>query len=598
MKKNNTNPARVALLPAMTATTAARIARANARHTNPAPADVIHLYAISATNAPAAIAAGDTAAYLTLRAREQSAAIPLFRELAQQQTRDRRAMRAADIANEEHEHRANHDSHRDTAADYDSTADSLRDLDETAAEYAAERAAEERAAAANELDRAELLESRRAADTLSDRADLVQAAAAVFWQTGDFRAACRACGREVKNIAAPNALTATRTKLHPITAEQAAAEIAAHGEGARVVLNVRGNSTAYYTIERRTFKRPTEERPCGWYRVDHYHTAAPYVYYEQFESGANAPALACNGGINAIESQADADALTALFDRAALTERERLIVRAAADQTAARHAAAARAEYWQTHNHSKRTKEQEQAADNAARRARWCSAFERNGIDSTRTQQRIKAAIHAALTAATTAPAELSAEDKTERAARRMEREQRDSRRGHYNPATAPRADLLTAYSRAAAKLNNKPAARWLTADERAERDSRAALATAANAERVTAWEQTATAATAYPAAVGAFVQAMKNTPHRAPAYAAHNAKAAALVLFAAMPADEQAAAADYWQSKRTKARELKAAAKRDSGTHRLAPPWEVWNAWTDEERAAHLAWFESVRTR
>ena len=596
-------------------TRAERIRAARDRHPNTTPA-VIALYAHTSSTPKAAdiLATGDTAAFLTIRARHQSAATPIFRDLANAQSRDRRALMAAEQSAREDEHRAAHDAHRKAAATLQAVAD-RKTTDPATAAACAKQAKAHRKAAEVEQSRAESLRKAREALTLSDRADLMQAAALAFFQTDNIGEACRAAGREVSRIASPDALTATRTKLHPISAERAAAERAAHpdqvtidpisGEETatpcKVPFNVRGASTGFYTIEHRTFKRPTESRPNGWYKVDHYHTAAPYISYEEFAAGEAAQSIATNGGINAIMCQADADMLTALFIRANLTERERLIVTKAADQTAARHAAAARAEYWQTRRpaikalpKSRRRAaiiESKAAADNAARAARWESAFDRCGIYAERTRQRIKSAIRGALTEAAKAAEPMTPAEIAERDRRAWEREQRNGKRGILTPS-ADRADLIGAVQAATSgRKPHKPVIAWREDyptpcpidPQRAAEDARAAQATRAaflhdhRADRaimeyrrtITHAEQFSRAAyAAHNAAHAARVFFDNMTPaaqlyaatereraaildsltiahHDTPsAYPALNAQAAALVFWRAMTEEEQAAAA------------------------------------------------------
>lgn len=597
-------------------TRAERVRAARDRHPNHTPA-VIALYAVTESRAADAVAAGDTAAFLTIRARHQSAATPIFRDLANAQSRDRRALMAAEQSAREDEHRAAHDEHRKDADTLQAIADRKTTDPATARAYA-KQAKSHRKAAEVEQSRAESLRKVREALTLSDRADLMQAAAVAYWMTGDIGNACRAAGREVSRIASPDALTATRTKLHPISAERAAAERAAHpdivtidpmsGEETatpcKVPFNVRGASTGFYTIEYRIYKNtdPAEGNVSGWYRVDHYHTAAPYISYEQFAAGEAAQAITTNGGINAILCQADADAITAFFDRANLTERERLIALAAADLTAERHADAARAEYWQTRRpaikalpKSRRRAaiiESIAAAENAARRAKWDNAFDRNGIhkESERTRQRIKAAIDKQLTAALYAADPLTPADLAERERVYWEREQRNNRRGILTPS-ADRADLVGAVAAKAATMRFKPVIAWREDypapcpidPQRAAEDARAAQATRAaflhdhRADRarmeyrrtITHAEQFSRAAYAAhnaahaarvffdhmtPAAQlyaatererAAILDSLTTAHHATPsAFHALNAQAAALVFWQSMSEGEQAAAA------------------------------------------------------
>lgn len=357
--RNTTTP--TALLPNMTATRAAIMAAAAARHTN-TTTDIIIMPAFTSSNTAAAeesARVGHLAAHLALRARHQSSGLQLMLELDRAQGLDHQREDLPRIAAEALAARAEHLRHRTTADALQAIADRISTPAAQAA-TAAQAAASERKAAAAALDHAQRLESVIGSTSHTDRADISQAAALVYWTTGNFTAACSAAGKAIGAIAAAQGCNATRTKVFPITREEAAAELEAHPNAStydpatgehldapcRIPFNVKGgNATTagFYTIEHRNSKR----YPAGWYRVNHYYTAAPYISYEVFASDEDAPQLATNGGINLITDEADAIDLATLFDRAKLSERERLVLRYMLDNTAAAAGIAAVAEHQQ-----------------------------------------------------------------------------------------------------------------------------------------------------------------------------------------------------------------------------------------------------------
>lgn len=353
---NNTNPAPATTISPRRARALAIYTAAHAGKLYHQPREVIALPAFTASNHAAAVEAaklGNLAAYLALRARHQSSGLNLMLDLIREGKADSIREDLPRIAADALTARAAHDEHRALAETYQRIADRITTLPADR-ETAAQLAKVERDAAARELATAERLERVISTTSHSDRADISQAAALVYWQTADIAAACKAAGKAIAAIAAAKGCTATRTKVKPITAEEAARELDQHpntsaydsrtGEyidtPCRVPFNVQGgNSTTagYYTIEHRNSRR----FPNGWYKVSHYHTTAPYMSYEVFASDEDAPALADNGGINAIYNQQAAEDIAALMSRANLNERERIVCAYMLDNTAA--AAGARA---------------------------------------------------------------------------------------------------------------------------------------------------------------------------------------------------------------------------------------------------------------
>ena len=225
MRNNITTTSPAALLPSMTATRAAIMATAAARHTNHA-AGIIVMPAFTASNHAAALESarvGHLAAHLALRARHQSSGLQLMLDLDRAQVRDHQREDLPRIAAEALAAHAEHIQHRTAAEQLQAIADRIS-TPAAQATAAAQAAAVERKAAARALDRAQRLESVIGSTSHTDRADISQAAALAYWTTGNFAAACSAAGKAIAAIAAAQGCNATRTKVIPITPEEAAAE--------------------------------------------------------------------------------------------------------------------------------------------------------------------------------------------------------------------------------------------------------------------------------------------------------------------------------------------------------------------------------------
>lgn len=455
MKRIETNPAH--LLPATTATRTARINAAAARHPNTTPAIII-MTAYTASNT-AAIAAvresGHAAAHLAIRARHMASGLDFLRRLNLEQQRDRQRESIPEIADRAAAHDRAHDLHRAHADALQAIADRISTTIEDAATAAA-AAATERAAAARELAAADALHRVISTTSHSDRADISQAATIAMWETGNFALACKAAGKAIGAVAAANGCTATRTKVIPISAADAAAEQQRYPNMDKIPFAVKrasGSTTqGYYTIEYRSSKQFAS----GWYRVYHYITVAPVVSYEEFTSNEDAPQLATNGGINAITDQQDAQDLQTLFTRAGLTDRERTICAYMVDNTAA--AAGIKA----VSEHQQQTAERINAATSAAQAqriqrdadrraenirsaAQHDNAMTRAGVYSDRTRRDIMQRIRAKLAAAASSPTQPTAAELAERDRRHWERMQgnrdryqRISRSAAAAPAIVP----------------------------------------------------------------------------------------------------------------------------------------------------------------
>lgn len=561
MKKSIiTNPAQ--LLPSITATRAQRIAAAAARHPNHTAA-VITLRAYTDSNAAEVANLAHIAAYLAIRARHQASGLDFMRRLNQQQRNDRQREDITRIAGEALEARAAHDQHRAQAAALQTIAERVSTPAAQALE-AAQAAAVERHAAAQHLAHAERLERVIATTCHSDRADISQAAAAELWNTGNFAAACKAAGRTIAAVAAAQGCTATRTKVFPITAEEAHAERAAHPNADRIPFNVQGgNSTTagFYTIEYRNSKR----FPAGWYRVNHYHTTAPHISYEVFASSEAAAALADNGGINAITNQQAAEDITALLDRAKLSERERIVCRYMLDNTAAAAGAQAVAEHQQqtaaakaAATSRKRALEIQRRADERSEEVRAAAirhnAMTRAAIYSERTQRDIMKRIREKLEAAKSAPSEKpTAAELDRRMWENMQSNRSRYSRSRYTspaPAVIPTVKVYTDTSAAPTEyaaynvqwLEDYPQPQTVS---REESEARAKAAAAERAAHIAA-HTADIMRIEYRAALRDHSPAnIDGSPSRT-AYAAHDAKAAAYVFFEHMSRAEQFEAVAY----------------------------------------------------
>lgn len=418
MTRIETNPAH--LLPATTATRAARISAAAARHPNTTPAIIIMpAYTASNTAAIAAVCdSGHAAAYLAIRARHMASGLDFLRRLNLEQRNDRQRESVPEIADRAAAHDRAHDLHRAHADALQAIADRVSTTAEDAA-TAATAAAAERAAAARELAAAEALHRVISTTSHSDRADISQAATLAMWATGNFALACKAAGKAIGAVAAANGCTATRTKVKPISAAEAAAERERYPNMDRIPFAIRRVSGAttqgYYTIDYRSSRQSAP----GWYKVWHYVTVAPVISYETYATAEDAPQLATNGGINAITDQQDAQDLQALFDCAGLTDRERVICAYMIDNTAA--AAGIKA----VSEHQQQTADRISAATSAAQAqriqrdadrraedirsaAQRDNAMTRAGVYSDRTRRDIMQRIRAKLAAAVTSPAQPS----------------------------------------------------------------------------------------------------------------------------------------------------------------------------------------------
>ena len=555
-------------------------------------------------------------AALVLRARERETGLQLFAELKAAARRDREIMHhRAERAERAAESRAEYEEARAFAAALDQIAARISTDPETA-EAAAEAARDERTKRDAAREEAEAIEKAEAAATTSERATLVQAAAAelvsMMTEGADLTAAipqlCRAASAALAELANPDSMTRNKTVTRWLDRDEAAEimrryaiDLTAQPPQKIPAAMTKAGAACYRTIETRDRKAErahlAKHDPAALDRkattadgkaiciVYHYRTTADYVTFSQFAAPESAPELSTNGGINAIFNQSDRERINDLFDRAKLSERERILCLYAASQTADSRAAAAHrasmkadAERIAATDKGHRAQERKRAEARAAKaavNARWTYAFDRlSRTDigtkySTATRDKYRQRIAAALDRARTAPEAPTAADRAEADRRRWEYMQKNSRRAAAPaPAPADRIDLVQAAIRAA---STTPAPAhvidWMSKAQASNR--RAAVAHRA-------------------AEIAAASKIDNGTPE---------AQAAAEIA-AKLYGEKMRREAE--QKREAEREAAKAAATRyphmvKSGVYSLSTTFEQWRGWTDAERAEHRRYLETL---
>lgn len=622
-----TTTTKIYLLPAITATRAHRMEQAHNRHS------------ISTNGTWTADEAGnitppihrqsgeqlyqtaDKAVFFALRAREEKSGVDLFRQLAQSAPADRTRRQLTRIGQEAMEAEQEHDRQR---AIVEAMTAIYRSTKATPAERvnAWEQAEEAKAKAESARKRAEALQAVISNGTASEREQLVQVAVMAGLDpicaenpAEAFRHMTNSAGRAIATLSAPDALRSTTTKLHPITAEEAQRERSAHPDvesidpntgdevstPAKVAFNVRSGITAgYYTIE---YREQTKRRPAGWYRVSHYHTTAPYVSYETFATGEGAEAIAKNDGINAITTQSAREEIEALILRANLTERERMVVLKLTDNTARKHAeqahhkataeAVKRIAQADPKNRKRTERRAKAEAEEAYSKTLWESAFTRAGIYAKTTRREMQARIVDRLEQARTAPEEQTPAEAKEAEARRWKSMQANRRRGGASTAPA-RFDALAMWQAVADKTTApRPVVRWtesghapqtMTAEEvRAEAEARRAE----QAERMTAHAEDI--------AIMEYRRAFTQDRTNRPAFPALDAQDIARRFFDRMTREEQAELVRAERAREAEQAHRRAVA-RATGIYGLNTTFEMWKNWSEEERAEHRRFLDSLK--
>lgn len=486
-----TRPAAVLMLPAITATRAARIQAAIDRHpidNRPAtwaakpgqpsycPAHLMHPAQIESTAQAAAVVA--------LQRREQSSGLPLMRQLLQTARANTAAANLPDLAADALTAERAHAHHAKQAEAYQRIAD-RKNTDPAEAKAARLAAREHRKQAEKHRQAAEILNRAISHTAHTDLADILTAAKVAIYATianpaapvdAAYLNAVKAASKAIDNSAQATTLTSTRTVWESLTPEAAKAWAKSHPGADKVYFNVRDSARAgYFTLEYWTSKgkKRKSRRPDGWYLVRHYNTVPACISYEVYtDTEAGQAAIVKNGGINAIQSQSDADELTALLTRANLSDKEREVCYKTADQTADRHAAQAEREHIEqararAANQSKATarktiKRAKAEAVQVGANAALENAFDRAHIYAERTRRRYVTNIRTALTAAQTPKAIQTAEEREEKERKQWER-MHQSRTRATRPATIAAPDIIGAVARAAEAVTIAPAVVWLT---------------------------------------------------------------------------------------------------------------------------------------
>lgn len=356
---------------------AARIRDNHRRHTVAAPDIIQHpAYWPDSPTLPKAAA---VAVSHTLRMLEAYGYKPMLRDLVSAWHDEQTRRDLPSIAAQALDADRAHTLHSTAAADLQAIADRAATPADQA-QAAAAAAAVEREAAARALALRDDLDKVIATTSHTDRAPLIQEAAAALWVSGDFGRACAAVGRAIRANASPTAYTSSRTDLQPLTDEAGEALHKLHPD----TRNPAGETVpaqwpapkgdGYYTVEHR---EATKRRPAGWYLIHHRTTAPRCQSYEVWSEGAGAAAVATSD-IPFVTTQQAAEDIAALIDRASLTDKERQILLAALDSTA-RHAA------------------EGAATPQEYQRRLWQSAFTRAGIISDQHQTTTRAAIESKL---------------------------------------------------------------------------------------------------------------------------------------------------------------------------------------------------------
>lgn len=553
-------------------------------------------------------------AAFVLRARERETGLQLFADLQRAAAADSRIMHdLTDRQQRAADSRAEYETARDTAAALDQIASRIS-TDPDTAEAAAEAAAEERTRRDAAREEAEAIDRVDSTATTSERAAIVQAAAArltEMMRNGDDLTAaipelCRAASAALAELANPDALTRNKTVTRWMDAAEAAEIMSRYS----IDLNAqppqkipaamtKAGAACYKTVEPRDRKaeraqlekhdpsalasKATTADGKAICMIYHYRTAAPYITFNAFAAPDSAPELSTNGGINAIMTQTDRDSLTALFDRANLTERERILCLYAASQTADRRAAAAHSDSMKaaadgiaatdSGHRAQARKRAQAAADKAAAAARWAYAFDRMSRSdtgrtySTATRAKYRARICAALRAAEQQPDTPTAADRAEQQRRALEQMQRSSRRAAAEQHSA-RPDIFAATAAAAEAVpTGAPAVRFLSKAQASNRR----------------------AAAEHRAAEIAAASKIDNSSPEAQAAAEIAAK-----LYNAR------CAAEAQRKREADRRAAKAAATRyphmvKIGVYSLSTTFDQWRGWTAAERAEHRRYLDTL---
>lgn len=513
-----------------------RTAQAHARHATPNynrmtidSRNTIHPQPDAMTDSQL-YAVADTAAFLTIRARSRNTGLKIWQDLQAQQQNDSRIMfdrEARSIA--EQAIRAEADRLNAEATAAERTAERMS-TDPDTADTLMIIAEQRRTDRDNRRAEADEIAKNDSTATASERATLVQAAVAKAWELKQSRTdcntvseLCKACSEALTQLTHPDTMTATRTVTRWLTAEDwetfrtaYAYDITATPPQKIPTHNTKSGAATYRTIEPKERKAERKKMTPDQLKkmaftaegvpiclIYHYRTTAAKVYYNDYENPDSIPELSTNGGINAIFNQTDSERINALFNRAKLTDRERLLITFAASQgarNAARKAEAAQreADREKIKNAPKKYRRQEQEraeqrAIKAGADARWAHAFNRlsrtdkDTSYTTATRDKYRQRIKAALIKARTAPEAPTAEERREADRRQWEIMQRNSRRA-CAPITAERIDLVAWTD--STTTDTETVVKWLTKAQANNRRDKALHATPNTSAKPTGYDE------------------------------------------------------------------------------------------------------------
>ena len=626
-------------------THAARLAAAHARHTLTTP-DVITL---PDTLPP--VTDADRAAYLypvahaavavCLRARDHASGQRLISDLRRMWGRDHAWQAAEDMSNAADLYRLTHDQQREEAAAAQAEADRLtreaaklttsttdRDRLTAAAAAQAKAARDLRRKASDSLAAAQDIESRLAELTASDRENIVHdaivAALTASPTAADeadlFRAVCSGAGRAIDAHRAARA-GGYRTKVQHmgdkynagrITHKASAAEnaaayeawTAAHPNADKVPFSVRGGlASGYYTAE----YRDSKQHPAGYYLISHYTTETPAELADALNLAKPQPVELLD--VQHLTKAADLTkrerAALLLLTVATGTAKPKTIDPAKADRIRAAARCVIRAGVAAVQQHDTETAAAVAMLDTQDKRSR-----KQRDRDKQRESVRAAAMLDKALTLAGVPETALKMARSRFRA--RLAAAMEQQRSSTSSTSAAPvQLDALDMWSKAAAAT---PASRhpfpghvatvgasvlaWATNYDPSTAHTMTAAEQEQEAAASTAAAAASRAAHAADTAAADFRRACLNHSPSRTAYAAHDAQSAAAVFLLHMTPDELHTVGRALLDERAEDEQRRAAALarlQSSGIYGLNTTLDMWRGWTAEERAAHMAYLDSL---
>lgn len=295
----------------------------------------------------------ERAVYIALRARHEKSGQNFLAELQNAWSNDEQARKGKAIAEQISTLEKAHASHRKGAEHFQTIANRLT-VDEIERATAQTLADDFRAKARQEQNDIETL-YKTLAVTFSDRADLTHTAIIQILQNektpqeikqntlakygkktvkeltraerkqaqeqANFRAVINAVGKAINKLASPEVMNGTKTKAVKITTEQAQQWYNTYSTEETAKEYTKGG---YITVEHRNTKTQN-----GFYKVYHNKTVGQYLYIEQYtaENGE----ILIDGYEKSynpfVSNRADLEQLADLYERAELTDRQRLFLK-------------------------------------------------------------------------------------------------------------------------------------------------------------------------------------------------------------------------------------------------------------------------------